>query len=109
MKFTSFDLIKKVLVTTKTKKLMSAENKVAFEVDPRANKVMIKHAVEELWANVKVVKVATVSVPGRTKRLKRGLQVVVGAYKKAYVTMRNLDVADNTIKASVSTDKPAVV
>ncbi len=109
MELTSFDCIKKVLVTTKTQKLMKTEGKVAFEVDPRANKVMIKRAVQSLWANVKVTKVATVSVPGRTKRLKKGVTVVVGAYKKAYVTMSNLEAADSASGSFGKTDKPTIV
>lgn len=104
MELTSFDCIKKVLVTSKTQKMMKLQNQVAFEVDPRANKVMIKKAVEQLWNNVKVTKVATITVPGRTKRLKKGLTVVVGGYKKAYVSMNNVDLGDSSVSA-IRTDK----
>jgi large subunit ribosomal protein L23 len=89
MKLTSFDCIKKVLITSKSKKLAQNFGQIVLEIDPRANKSMIKKAAEELWENVKVKKVATMTVPGRSKRLKKGLVVVVGGYKKAIVTVSN--------------------
>jgi large subunit ribosomal protein L23 len=87
MELTSFDCIKKILVTSKSRKLLKTHGQIVFEVDPRANKIMIKRAAEELWDGVKVKKVAVITVPGRRKRLKKGVQVLVGGYKKAIVSV----------------------
>jgi len=87
MELTSFDYIKKILVTSKSKKLAKTLGQIVFEVHPLANKTIIKRAVEELWSGVKVNKVAMVTVPGRHKILKRGLRVLLGGYKKAIVSV----------------------
>lgn len=57
-----------------------------FEVDPRANKIQIKRAVEIAFG-VEVDKVQTVNVRGKMRRYGR----FVGrrpAWKKAYVTLK---------------------
>ncbi|RMG48144.1 MAG: 50S ribosomal protein L23 [Acidobacteria bacterium] len=57
-----------------------------FDVDPRANKVQIKRAVEQAF-DVKVAHVRTVNLPGKRRRYGR----FVGyrpARKKAYVTLQ---------------------
>lgn len=90
MKLTKFDCIKRVLVTQKSKMLLKQRSQVVLEVHPRANKPMIKQAAQELLGDVKVKKVAVINVPGRSKRLKRGISVVVGAHKKAIVTVVGL-------------------
>ncbi len=48
----------KPLMTEKLLKLVESENKIAFEVERKANKSAIKQAVEKMF-NVKVVKVNT--------------------------------------------------
>ncbi|MBS4021486.1 MAG: 50S ribosomal protein L23 [Dethiobacter sp.] len=78
------DIIKKPLVTEKSTAMME-ERKYAFQVDPKANKVEIKKAVEELF-KVKVKSVNTLHVTGKMKRM----GVHVGrrpSWKKAIVTL----------------------
>jgi large subunit ribosomal protein L23 len=59
--------------------------KYTFVVEPDANKVTIRDAVERLF-NVTVVKVNTVNIPGRMKR--RGARTYrASGYKKATVTL----------------------
>ena len=53
-----FNVVKRSCLTEKGNRLQETENKVVFAVDPRANKIEIKSAVERLF-NVKVAKVAT--------------------------------------------------
>lgn len=65
------------------------ENKYAFFVDKRANKIEIKKAVEELF-NVEVVKVNTVNIPGKKKRLGRN-EGRTPNRKKAIVTLKGSD------------------
>jgi large subunit ribosomal protein L23 len=78
------DIIKKPLVTEKTTAMME-QLKYAFQVDPKANKVEIKKAVEQLF-KVKVKSVNTLRVTGKMKRL----GVNIGrrpSWKKAIVTL----------------------
>ncbi len=56
-------VIKHPLATEKSIRQMEANNTLGFAVDPRANKVQIKSAVEQAF-KVKVVKVNTLVVGG---------------------------------------------
>ena len=80
-----FDIIKRPCLTEKANLLQETQSKVIFKVDPRANKIEIKNAVESLF-NVKVAKVATTSMTGKRKRVgaKYG---VTSNWKKAYITL----------------------
>lgn len=62
------------------------ENKYTFEVDRRANKNLIKQAVEALFDGVEVAKVNTINVKAKPKRLGR-YQGYTRRYKKAIVTL----------------------
>jgi len=64
---TIYDVIKRPLITEKAMDLKENLNQIAFEVDPRANKIQIKEAVEKLF-NVKVKDVRTMNVRGKVKR-----------------------------------------
>ncbi len=63
------DILIRPLVTERTTQLM-ADGKYVFVVAKKANKVEIAKAVTELF-NVKVEKVNTVNVTGKTKRMGR--------------------------------------
>ncbi len=94
MMLSKFECIKRLCITTKTQELMRKYNQVVFEVDIRANKSIIKKAVESLWIGLKVHKVAIINMPEKTKRIARGgrpTQVLVSGYKKAIVTLNSLD------------------
>ena len=78
------DILIRPLITEKTTELMS-EGKYVFVVDKKANKIEIAKAVKEVF-NVKVEKVNTINVKGKTKRVGR----TVGKrpnYKKAIVKL----------------------
>ncbi len=65
------------------------EKKYTFRVDPRANKIQIMRAVEELFS-VKTVKCNIISVKGKPKqtRTKAGLRRgMTTPWKKAIVTL----------------------
>lgn len=64
-------------------------NKVVFEVDIRANKVQIKHAIEQLF-KVSVIKVNTMRQPGKRVRMGRHYGVRP-PWKKAVVTLKEGD------------------
>ena len=61
-----YDVIKSPCLTEKGNILQETQNKVIFEVDPRANKIEIKKAVESLF-NVTVSKVTTTNMTWKTE------------------------------------------
>ncbi|GAA0597016.1 50S ribosomal protein L23 [Virgibacillus siamensis] len=63
------DIIKRPVITENTADLM-AEKKYTFEVEPKANKTEIKDAVELVFG-VNVVKVNTMNIKGKFKRMGR--------------------------------------
>ena len=78
------DILIRPKITERTTDLM-AEGKYVFVVDKRANKIQIADAVEEIF-KVKVEKVNTVNVKGKTKRMGR-TQGKRPNYKKAIVKL----------------------
>ncbi len=56
MEFDPYKILIRPVATEKAVRLLDTENKLVFIVDRRANKLMVKRAVEEAF-NVKVVKV----------------------------------------------------
>ena len=90
MKMTSYDIIRKPVITEKTMNDM-AENKYTFIVDINSNKSQIKRAVEEVFG-VKVANVQTLRTMGKTKRM--GVHVGKRAdYKKAIITLSEDSIA----------------
>ena len=85
---TSYDVLKNILRTEKGANML-AENKYLFRVRLDANKVQIKQAVEEIY-NVKVVKVNTVKMYGKWKRLRYQVGKTPD-WKKAIVTLKQGD------------------
>ncbi|WP_068677160.1 50S ribosomal protein L23 [Oceanobacillus sp. Castelsardo] len=63
------DIIKRPVITEHSADLM-AEKKYTFEVSTKANKTEIKDAVESVFG-VKVVKVNTLNLKGKFKRMGR--------------------------------------
>ena len=79
-------IIKRPLVTEKSTRLKEAANQIAFVVDPRANKIQIRQAVEKLF-KVKVKAVRTMNLVGKRKRMGRFLGWK-SDWKKAIVTLQ---------------------
>lgn len=63
------DVLKKPVVSERSMAMLE-DNKYTFYVDPKANKIEIKNAVEELF-NVSVLNVNTLNVKGKEKRMGR--------------------------------------
>ncbi len=80
----SYDIIIRPVLTEKSYSGIPAKI-YTFEVAKCANKVQIKHAVEEIF-NVKVENVTTVTVKGKLKRQGRG-QGYKPDWKKATVRL----------------------
>jgi len=82
---TDREIIIHPIITEKAVKLQE-ENKYVFRVNPKATKNEIKKAVQEMFG-VTVLKVNTVNVPGKKKRLGR-FEGRTSAWKKAIVYVK---------------------
>ena len=82
-----YNVVRRPLVTEKTVAKKEAERTLCFEVDPGANKVEIRSAVEKLF-KVKVEDVRTSNFPGKLRR--RGKFAGYRPdWKKAYVKLKD--------------------
>ena len=80
-----YDIIKSPHLTEKADSLQEDYGKVVIKVNPTANKIEIKEAVESLF-NVKVGKVQTTNVRGKMKRVGRHFGRTPD-WKKAIITL----------------------
>ncbi|HOI85414.1 MAG TPA: 50S ribosomal protein L23 [Acholeplasmataceae bacterium] len=80
-----YDILKAPIITEQTTKLIESQNRYTFKVDPKANKVEIKKAVEEIF-NVKVLAVNTINVLPKYKKMGK-YEGYKSAYKKAVVKL----------------------
>ena len=78
-------VIIKPLITEKSTIQKDVQNQIVLKVDPGANKIDIGRAVEEAF-KVKVLKVRTMNMKGKKKRLGRH-QGKRSDWKKAIVTL----------------------
>jgi large subunit ribosomal protein L23 len=81
-----YQIVKEPLKTESTG-LMRQYNRYAFVVDPRANKIEIKKAIEGLF-NVHVTEVRTMNVRGKFRRLGVRGGGRTPDWKKAIVTLK---------------------
>ncbi|HBQ20824.1 MAG TPA: 50S ribosomal protein L23 [Holosporales bacterium] len=82
---TEFQIIQKPLITEKGTGLTANLNTYVFRVEKSANRHDIKYAIEKLF-KVKVEKVRTMIVRGKTKTVRRSVSRESN-WKKAYVTL----------------------
>ncbi len=80
-----YEVLRRPVVTEKSSRQADELNQYTFEVDPRANKIQVKQAVEEAFG-VTVLKVNIMRMPGKTRRFGRRL-IRTPAWKKAVVTL----------------------
>jgi large subunit ribosomal protein L23 len=73
------------LITEKNT-MLTAQGRYTFEVDKRANKPMVRQAVEQIF-KVDVTAVNVINVPGKTRRVGRSVGQTA-SWKKAIVTLR---------------------
>lgn len=69
LKLEPHQIVFRPLLTEKVTDATTAHNQFAFEVNPRASKLDIKHAIEVLF-EVKVLKVRTQNRKGKARRYK---------------------------------------
>lgn len=95
MKKSIYSVLKRPLITEKSNFQNTKLNQVAFEVDGKATKPMIKEAVELIF-NVEVLKVNVMVMPAKKKMagVSRRLVNRRKQYKKAIVTLAPGDSID---------------
>lgn len=89
-------IIRRPLVTEKSTLLREGANVLAFEVDPKANSIQVKSAVEELF-KVRVLNVRLFNVRGKIKRMGR-YEGKRRDWRKAYVRLHKDDKAPDFIE-----------
>jgi large subunit ribosomal protein L23 len=65
-----YQVLKRPLITEKGTRQKEQSNQILFEVDRRANKVMVRNAVESIF-KVKVLTVKMMNVKGKERRVGR--------------------------------------
>ena len=83
----SFEVIKTVRVTEKGTRQGEKLNQYTVIADPRANKIQIRQAVQELF-KVKVLRVNTMNVRGKIRRQRTQSEGYTNQWKKALVTLK---------------------
>ncbi|HXB10830.1 MAG TPA: 50S ribosomal protein L23 [Bacteroidia bacterium] len=90
------NIIEKPVITEKMTGQSDKFNRYGFFVNPKANKIQIKEAVEKMY-NVTVTDIRTANTPGKVKRRMTRSGVLlgrVGKHKKAVVTLKQGDTID---------------
>jgi len=94
MELSREDIILEPVVTENSWRLQEEGNKYVFRVHPRANKVMIREAIEELFG-VDVLSVNTMNLKGKPKREQLNQEKGrTSSWKKAYVKLSEGDRID---------------
>ena len=86
MKDTKYLEIIKAPVITEKSQMDKANGKYTFKVDPKANKIEIKQAIEKIF-NVKVKSIRTINVKPKKRRVGR-YTGMTNRSKKAIVTLK---------------------
>jgi len=90
------EILRKPLLTEKVTQLTEKLNRYAFIVDPRANKIQIKAAIEKMYG-VSITDVNTMRYVGKMKSRNTKAGAVSGraaAYKKAIITLKDGETID---------------
>jgi large subunit ribosomal protein L23 len=86
----SFEVIKTVRLTEKGTRQAEKYNQYTVVADPRASKIQIRQAVQDLF-KVKVVRVNTLNVHGKFRRQRTKQAGRSSNWKKAIVTLKEGD------------------
>jgi large subunit ribosomal protein L23 len=88
-------IIQRLMLTEKGTQLTEKLNQYLFRVEPSANKIEIKNAVEKIF-NVKVARVNTMNRQGKHKRVRSMNYGKTSAWKRAVVTLKQGEKIDLT-------------
>ncbi len=81
-----YEVLKRPIMGEKADHLQDEYNQYVFEVDKRANKRMVKEAIEKVF-EVHVVDVRVINMPSKRKRYGRRISVRKPGWKKAIITL----------------------
>ncbi|WP_410220411.1 50S ribosomal protein L23 [Pedobacter sp.] len=90
------EILQKPILTEKASLLTEKTNRFTFKVNPKANKLQIKQAIEQMYG-VNIVSLNTMVVVGKTKTRNTKSGLVSGRspkYKKAIVTLKEGETID---------------
>ncbi len=90
------EFLKKPILTEKASALTEKANRFTFKVEPKANKLQIKQAIEKMYG-VNVIAINTMVVAGKAKSRNTKGGLVSGRtprYKKAIVTLQDGETID---------------
>ena len=97
MKRTAYDIVIRPIISEQSMEDMDIK-KYVFEVEKTANKVEIAKAIEEIF-DVRVIKVTTTNVKGKTKRVGANPEGKTKSWKKAVVKLsedsKNIEIFEN--------------
>jgi large subunit ribosomal protein L23 len=82
-----FDQVQSVILTEKATLLSEKHNQYVFRVSPKANKIEIKRAVEQLFKKT-VLNVNTANFAGKKKRQRTASFGRRSHWKKAVITLK---------------------
>ena len=85
-----YEVLRRPVTTEKSARQSEDLNQYTFEVDKRANKHLVKEAVETAF-DVKVVGVRMATVPAKMRRVGRRSVISESEWKKAIVTLAEGD------------------
>ncbi|MDR0744040.1 MAG: 50S ribosomal protein L23 [Tannerella sp.] len=89
-------IIKPIVTEKQTAMTEKMPNRFGFRVSPKANKLEIKKAIEDMY-NVSVVSVNTMNYSGKVKSRYTKSGVITGrqdSFKKAIITLKEGDTID---------------
>jgi large subunit ribosomal protein L23 len=90
------EFLRKPILTEKASSLTEKSNRFTFNVDPKANKLQIKSAIEKMYG-VNILAINTMVVNGKLKSRNTKGGLVSGRspkYKKAIVTLKDGETID---------------
>lgn len=88
------EIIRRPVITEKSNFVASELNQYTFVVNPNANKIMVKEAIEMAWPSVTVDKVRIANIPAKRARRWRQTTIRKPTWKKAIVTLSTGDRID---------------
>jgi large subunit ribosomal protein L23 len=92
----NMEFLKKPILTEKASSLTEKSNRFTFSVEPKANKLQIKSAIEKMYG-VNILAINTMVVNGKLKSRNTKGGLVSGRtpkYKKAIVTLKDGETID---------------
>lgn len=88
------DIIRRPVITEKSNQLVDFHNQYSFVVNPKANKLQVKQAIELAWPDVTVERVRIANMPAKRARRWRRMAIRKTGWKKAIVTLAPGDSLD---------------